>query len=37
MVDSQSRYSVMFGELVASDIEYRVLAGRISELKSLKD
>ena len=37
MVDSKSRYSFMFGELVALDIEYRVSAGRISELKSLKD
>ena len=37
MVDSKSRYSFMFGELVAVDIEYRVSAGRISELKSLKD
>ena len=26
----------MFGELVALDIEYRISAGRIGELKSLK-
>ena len=37
MVDSKLRYSFMFGELVALDIEYRVSTGRISELKSLKD
>ena len=37
MVDRKSRYSFMFGELVALDIEYRVSTGRISVLKSLKD
>ena len=36
MMDNKSRYSFMFGELVALDIEYRISAGRISELKSLK-
>ena len=35
-MDNKSRYSFMFGELVALDIEYRISAGRIGELKSLK-
>ena len=36
MMDNKSRYSFMFGELVALDIEYRISAGRIGELKSLE-
>ena len=37
MVDSKWRYSFMFGELIALDIEYHISAGRISELKSHED
>ena len=36
MMDNKSRYFFMIGELVALDIEYRISAGRIGELKSLK-
>ena len=36
MMDNKSRYSFMSGELFALDIEYRILVGRIGELKSLK-
>ena len=40
MVDNNSRYSFMFGELDALedalDFEYRISAGRIGELKRLK-
>ena len=35
-MEDKSRYSFKFGELVALDIEYRISAGRIGELKSLK-
>ena len=31
-----SRYSIMFGELIALDTKCRISAGRIGELKSLK-
>ena len=36
MMENKSRYSFLFGELVALDIEYRISAGCIGELKSLK-
>ena len=40
VVDNNSRYSFMFGELNALedalDFEYRISAGRICELKRLK-
>ena len=36
MMDNNSRYSIMFGKLVALDIECRISAGRIGELKSPK-
>ena len=36
MMDKQSRYSFMLGKLVALDTEYRISAGRIGDLKSLK-
>ena len=36
MMDNQSRYSFMLGKLVALDTEYRIQAGRIGDLKSLK-
>ena len=35
-MDNKSRYSFMFGELVALYTEYRISAGCIGELKSLK-
>ena len=33
---NKARQSLMFGELVALDIEYRASVGRIGKLKSLK-
>ena len=35
MMDNNSRYSIMFGELIALDTKCRISAGRIGELKSL--
>ena len=36
MMDNNSRSSFMFGELLALNTVYRISAGRIGELKSLK-
>ena len=36
MMDDQSRYSFMLGKLVSLDTAYRISAGRIGDLKSLK-
>ena len=35
-MDNNSRSSFMFGELFALNTVYRILAGRIGELKSFK-